>query len=186
MNFDAFSSGQVLSKVWLDESLEKVVELNLLAKPRQILCLGGWYGLTNFILRIRNRIKIKNFRSLDIDPEVEKIADKINNSWEWQDWQFKSITGDANDFHYTIDDFDTVINTSVEHIESRKWFENIPKDCLVVLQSNDMPHEDHTECHSNLDEFVKEFNLSETFFTGEKLFTYPDWSFRRFMIIGIK
>ena len=179
MNFDAFSSGQVLSKVWLAESLEKVVELNLLAQPRQILCLGGWYGLTNFILRIRNRIKIKNFRSLDIDPEVEKIADKINNSWEWQDWQFKSITGDANDFHYTIDDFDTVINTSVEHIESRKWFENIPKDCLVVLQSNDMPHEDHTECHSNLDEFVKEFNLSEENIedgSGTVTINVSDWS----------
>ena len=183
---DAFSSGQVLSKLWLAESLEKIIELNMPAHPRQILCLGVWYGLTNFILRIRNRIEIKTFRSLDIDPEVEKIADKINNSWEWQNWQFKSITGDANDFQYTIDDFDTVINTSVEHIESQEWFDNIPKGTLVVLQSNDMKHEDHCHNHNSLENFVKDFKLSEIYFTGEKLFEYPDWQFRRFMIIGVK
>lgn len=186
MDFDAFSSGQILSKLWLAESLEKVIEFNMLTQPRRILCLGGWYGLTNFILRIRDRIKIKTFRSLDIDPKVENIADQINNSWEWQDWQFKAVTADANSFRYTADDFDTVINTSVEHMESRQWFENIPEGSLVALQSNDMPHEDHSGCHGDLYEFVKEFNLSETFFTGEKLFSYPDWSFRRFMIIGIK
>lgn len=186
MDFDAFSSGQILSKIWLAESLEKVIELNVLTQPRNILCLGGWYGLTNFILRTRNRIKVKKFRSLDIDPKVAEIADKINNSWEWQDWQFKSITGNADEFLYTLEDFDTVINTSVEHMESQQWFENIPGGSLVALQSNDMPHEDHLGCHSDLDGFIKEFDLSETFFTGEKLFCYPDWSFRRFMIIGIK
>lgn len=186
MNYDAFSSGQILSKIWLAERLENVIEYNDLSQPRKILCLGGWYGLTNFILRTRNNIKIEKFRSLDIDQEACNIADKINNSWEWQQWQFKSICDDANMYSYELEDFDTVINTSVEHIETTDWFDLIPNGALVALQSNDMPHEDHAANHHSLKEFVDSFPLNENLFQGEKLFQYTDWSFRRFMIIGIK
>lgn len=186
MDYDAFSSGQVLSKLWLAERLESVIEYNDLSQPRKILCLGGWYGLTNFILRIRNNVKIEKFRSLDIDPEACEIADKINNSWEWQQWQFKSLCDDANMYSYTRDEFDTVINTSVEHIESTDWFDRIPRGTLIALQSNDMPHEDHAANHYSLDEFQKCFPITESLFVGEKMFQYTDWSFRRFMIIGIK
>lgn len=186
VNKDAFSSGQILSKLWLAESLEKVVQTHGLHQPRKILCLAGWYGITNFILRARNQIQIETFRSIDIDPMVESVADNINNAWEWQDWQFKSVTADANEYCYGIDQFNTVINTSIEHLESRKWFDCVPRGCLVVLQSNDMPHKDHHHTHTNLDNFVEDFTFSENLFTGEKLFVYPEWQFSRFMIIGIK
>jgi hypothetical protein len=188
MHFDkeAFSSGQVLSKLWMAETLEKVVQTHLLAQPRKILCLAGWYGITNFILRTRNQIEIEIFRSIDIDPSVESVADNINKAWEWQNWQFKGITADANDYYYGLDQFDTVINTSVEHLESRKWFDNIPCGCLVVLQSNNMPHQDHNHTHTDLNKFIEDFVFSKTLFSGEKLFVYPEWQFKRFMIIGIK
>lgn len=186
MDFDAFSSGQILSKLWLAEELENVIKYNDLNQPRKILCLGGWYGLTNFILRIRNNIEIEKFRSIDIDQTACDIADKINNSWEWQQWQFKSFCDDANMYSYTKNDFDTVINTSVEHIESTDWFDRIPQRTLIALQSNNMPHKDHAANHRSLKEFVDSFPLNETLFQGEKLFQYADWSFRRFMTIGIK
>jgi hypothetical protein len=183
---DAFSSGQILSKIWLAENLERIIECNFIDKSRKILCLGGWYGLMNFVIRARNNIKVETFRSLDLDPDVEEIADKVNNSWEWQNWQFKSIIGDANSFEYTIKDFDTVINTSTEHIPSTEWFKKIPSGCLVALQSNDMFHEDHCHNHQSLNDLIDEFPLTKTFFSGEKDFVYPSWQFRRFMIIGIK
>lgn len=186
MDYDSFSSGQILSKIWLAETLEKVIEYNNLDQPRKILCLGGWYGITNFILRSRNKISIDKFRSLDIDSNACNIADKINNAWEWQNWQFKSICEDANMYKYAEEEYNTVINTSVEHIDSKQWYDRIPKGYLVILQSNNMMHEDHSSNHKNLEEFVEDFPMNESLYQGEKLFQYLDWSFKRFMIIGIK
>jgi hypothetical protein len=186
MDYDAFSSGQVLSKLWLAEKLENVVIYNHLPQPRKILCLGGWYGMTNFILRTRNNIKIEKFRNIDKDQKSCEIADKINNLWEWQQWQFKSIQEDANSFEYDHNDFDTVINTSVEHISNKQWFDKIPEGTLVVLQSNNMKHNDHCYNHNSVLELIDDFFLREILYQGQKYFEYPDWDFYRFMIIGIK
>lgn len=182
---DAFASGQILSKLWLAENLEKVIEYNNLNKDLKILNLGGWYGILHFILKTRNRIKINCWRSVDIDPVACEVADAINETWVWQNWKFKSIVDDANIFNYD-EDFDIIINTSVEHIDSKQWFDTIPKNKIVVLQSNDMPHDDHVHNHRSLDEFINSFPLNEILFHGQKLFQYDDMSFRRFMIIGIK
>jgi len=65
-------------------------------------------------------LNIALFRSIDIDPEVEKIANTINNLWERQDWKFKALTEDANDFQYSPDDFNLIINTSIEHMDSKQ------------------------------------------------------------------
>jgi hypothetical protein len=182
---DSFASGQIKSKLWLAKELESV--LIPLGNPKlKILCLGGWYGVTNFILRTRDNLNIELYRSIDIDPSVETVADSINNLWEWQNWQFKAITDDANKFQYSLDDFNLVINTSVEHIDSKQWFDNIPTGCYVVLQSNNMTHEDHSHNHETLADMVDEFPLSQLLYKGELLFEYPDWQFKRFMLIGQK
>jgi len=182
---DAFSSGQIASKIWLAKELEKIIERE--GNPAlDILCLGGWYGITNFILQTRGNLTINKFRSIDIDPAVETVADTINNLWEWESWRFKAVTGDANQFQYCIDDFNLVINTSVEHIDSTAWFENIPKGSFIVLQSNDMKHEDHSHNHESLDDMVDDFPIDQLLYKGELEFNYPEWGFKRFMIIGIK
>jgi hypothetical protein len=183
---DAFSSGQVLSKTWLAEELERAVIDADLRLPLSILCLGGWYGITNFILRSRSSIEIEKFRSVDLDQDACNMADKLNEAWVWQNWQFKSVCHDANTFSYTGEEFNTVINTSVEHIESKQWFDNIPAGTLVALQSNNMQHDDHCHNHRSLAEFQLDFPLTATFYEGEKTFNYPNWNFTRFMIIGLK
>lgn len=183
---DAFSSGQVLSKIWLAEELEKIILAGDLKQPLSILCLGGWYGVTNFILRSRSSIGIEKFRSVDLDQDACDMADKFNEAWVWQNWQFKAVCRDANTFTYTDTEYNTVINTSVEHIESKQWFDYIPAGTLVILQSNNMQHDDHCHNHRSLTEFQLDFPLTAFFYTGEKTFNYPDWNFTRFMIIGLK
>lgn len=182
---DSFASGQIGSKIWLAENLEKVVtqQGNM---PLRILCLGGWYGTINFILQCRNNLNIEKYRSIDIDDRVEEIADTINNLWVWKEWRFKAVTADANSFQYSIDDFNVVINTSVEHMESNQWFNNIPKGCYVVLQSNNMDHEDHFHNHQSLAEMVDEYPMDQVLYADEMEFKYPEWEFKRFMIIGKK
>ena len=187
---DSFSSGQVGSKIWCAEELESACQYFEIQKkvlpPYNILILGGWYGILNLILRSRNNLKIQRVRSVDIDKEVCEIADLINNYWVWQEWQFKSVHDDANDFKYTNNDFNIVINTSTEHMTSRKWFDNIPLGTLVVLQSNNMKHDDHHTNHVSWMDFDEDYFLSEVFSVTQKEFVYPEWSFKRFMKIGLK
>ncbi len=183
---DAFASGQVVSKLWLLDVLERIIDLQNINEELEILTLGGWYGILHFMLRCRKNIKVKSYRSLDIDQEACDIADAINETWVWQNWKFKSVVADANTYTYSPLEYNTVINTSVEHMESRQWFDNIPRGTLVILQSNDMPHEDHSSNHASLDEFVSDFKVSELFYSGQKLFQYDDLNFKRFMIIGRK
>ena len=70
---DAFSSGQIGSKIWLCEELEK---LNWSSELTYIY--GGWHGITAFLLLSRGKFQVKKIRSLDLDPTCEAIAEMIN------------------------------------------------------------------------------------------------------------
>jgi hypothetical protein len=178
---DAFSSGQIASKIWLCEQLE-----NLFDNIDLIWIYGGWIGMTAFLLKSRNNIKISNIRSYDIDPTCESIADMINENWVIDNWKFKAVTQDCNSLNLDYNRPDLVINTSTEHFETREWWENIPKGTAVVLQGNDMLHNDHYINSASLDEFCNLYPMNELLYRGELKFQYPDWKFTRFMQIGIK
>lgn len=178
---DAFSSGQIGSKIWLCEELEK-----LFNSIDSVWIYGGWYGVTAFLLRIRGQLEIGSIRSYDIDPHCEQVADMINENWVYQDWKFKAHTEDCNILDIKSNTPDLLINTSTEHFDSMDWWHKIPKGTTVALQGNNMPHEDH-HIHSNsLNEFVKTYPLKQIVFKGEKQFVYPTWKFTRFMLIGVK
>jgi hypothetical protein len=108
----------------------------------------------------------------------------INENWVWQEWKFKAFTQDCNNFEPVFGDL--VINTSTEHFDNKSWFDRLPKGTRVALQGNNMPHEDHAIHSDTLDDFMAEYPLSQYAFSGTKEFKYPDWSFNRYMIIGVK
>jgi hypothetical protein len=56
----------------------------------------------------------------------------------------------------------------------------------VILQGADMEHIDHVFRFNDLSQFIETFSLTKTYYVGEKLFNYPEWSFKRFMLIGVK
>jgi len=176
---DAFSSGQIGSKLWLCEQLE-----DCFANIDTVWIYGGWYGITAFLLRSRNNILIKQIRSIDVDPACEPVADMINENWVYQDWQFKAVTKDCNTIVPV--NVDLIINTSTEHFDSLDWWDNIPRGTMVALQGNNMPHTDHYIHTNSLEEFKNQFNFNKILFEGTKEFVYPDWKFIRFMIIGEK
>ena len=176
---DAFSSGQIGSKIWLCEELERLGWRSCLT-----YIYGGWYGVTAFLLLSIGKFIVDKIRSLDIDPRCESVADMINENWVWQDWKFKAFTQDCNNYEDQYGDL--VINTSTEHFDSMDWFDRIPKGTRVVLQGNNMPHEDHHIHSSCLQDFIDQYPLSELDYSGEREFVYPTWAFTRFMIIGKK
>ena len=90
---DAFSSGQIGSKIWLCEELEKIGW-----QSDFTYIYGGWHGITAFLLLSRGIFNVNRIRSIDIDPSAEPIADMINENWVWQEWKFKSFTNDCNNF----------------------------------------------------------------------------------------
>lgn len=176
---DAFSSGQITSKLWLCEELEK------LNWSSSLTCIyGGWYGITAFLLLSRGKFEVEKIRSLDVDPSCESVADMINENWVCRDWKFKAFTQDCNNYHGQYGDL--IINTSTEHFESMDWFNNIPDGTRVILQGNNMPHDDHHIHTSTLTEFIEHYPLTGLMYSGSKEIVYPDWKFTRYMIIGYK
>lgn len=183
---DAFSSGQVSSKIWLCQELEKIE----FTKPLSIWIYGGWHAISAFLLLSREKLPISCIRSFDVDPECQEIADCIMENWIWQDWKFKAFTADCNmlnplDHSYGTQP-DLIINTSVEHFENPAWYENIPPGMLVALQSNNMVHGDHLSPYYTAEDFFASYRLDPLIYNGQMDFKYPDWSFSRYMMIGRK
>lgn len=186
-DIDAFSAGQIESKIWAAEELEKIVK-QLGTGPLRMYILGGWYSLFHFILQVRKNIDIEYCRSIDLDPMVSYTANKINNTWELKDWQFRAYPLDANtlEYSYNTDNINCVINTSTEHFKSKLWFDLVPLGTLIVLQGNDLKIEDHVNRPTSLDNFRKKFKLSNEIYNGTKTFKFKDLSYNRYMSIGIK
>jgi hypothetical protein len=175
---DAFSAGQVESKIWAAEELERVAAHTHILR---ISILGGWYGLLHFILKVRGRQMIEWCKSYDLDPSACTGANVVNNTWEMKEWAFKSYPQDANLITYE-DETNCVINTSTEHFSNQQWFNNIHEGMLCLLQGNDLDIEDHISRPNNLEHFKQMYPLSIILFEGEKKFD----NYTRYMIIGHK
>jgi hypothetical protein len=183
---DAFSSGQISSKLWLCSQLERMQY----DRPQIIWLYGGWHAMTGMLLLARQIMPISHIRSFDVDPSCESTADSLMENWIWQGWKFKAFTRDCNSIDPISGEYgpppDIVINTSTEHFHSRDWYDRIPSGTMMVLQSNNMPHDDHHDCYDDLESFVSNYGLSPMMYKGQLDFNYPTWNFSRYMIIGRK
>jgi hypothetical protein len=132
----------------------------------------------------RQRFQVDRIESFDQDKSCEPIADMINNNWVIKEWQFKAHTADCN---YPLPgNPDLIINTSTEHFEQLAWFDMIAPGTRVVLQGNDLVHNDHFGNAVDLADFEEKYKLEQVVYSGTMNFNYPDWGFTRYMIIGIK
>lgn len=188
---DAFSLGQLKSKLWLIDHLPDNLGL--------VFICAGWYGTLASLMFNRARNKFDKIRSFDIDPTCAPIADNFNRSYVIDGWQFKASTMDILNMSYPtsyttyranntsvdlIETPDTIINTSCEHIHNfSAWYNKIPQGKVVILQSNDfIDVDEHVNCYQNVDHFDNSITMSKTLFVGE----LPLQKYTRFMKIGIK
>ena len=66
MNFDAFSHGQIQSKIWLCEELEPHTPIHA-----NIRILGSWYNILAFMLLTRRpEYYYNSIEGIDIDPDA--------------------------------------------------------------------------------------------------------------------
>lgn len=167
---DALSSGQLLSKKWLIDTLNRVYPL-----PMRVVVVGGWIGLIASALNeMHDRYTAD---SLDIDPNAAKIADQVLAGSLG-----KSILADMYDFDYKR--YGCVINTSMEHIpDTRQWIDLIDAGTLIVAQSNNARHiSDHVNCVDSATELAESLNLSDVHYCGELKFPM----YTRYMVIGTR
>lgn len=174
---DMFSEGQLASKLWLANSLVELVS------PSKILIVGSWYGtlayiLANFEFFDESRPEIT---LLDIDPRCKQLLNGIGAFTEQQN-KVTCITGDMYNFDYS--GYDTIINTSCEHILHLKlWLDLIPDGKIVVLQSNNLIEcEQHVACVENEEEFAELACLTKLHLIGK----LECFAYNRFMLIGTK
>ena len=194
-DLDCISRGQLESKKWIIDELKQINNLHL---GNVCLC-AGWYA-TIVPLLVESNINFDSIRSFDIDSSVWQIAEEINKELVMDKWKFKSQTADIHSLDYkstkytTIKSdtsvenmktvFDTIINTSCEHINNFAfWYNKIPKGKLLILQSNNyFEIDEHVNCSKNLEEFSQSAPMTKILFEGElKLEKYV-----RFMKIGYK
>lgn len=179
----AFMSGQMLSKNWLCDHLYD----RYIGESPVIWIFGGWYATTNFILRTKNKIKPSSVISFDADEKATLGAKIFNESYIWKG-EFNALTVDVDNIRYdgTFGKSpDIIINTSCEHM-GMEWFHNIPEGTYVVLQSNNMNHDDHESDMTSLDEMEERYPLGNLDYRDELSFSYETWGFTRYMVMGWK
>jgi len=184
MNLSAFSHGQVQSKQWLCESLEPHIPENA-----KVAILGCWYNVLGLMMLTRCHQKYQEILGIDIDPEAIKIADKVCDGWIFTNpRKVKNVVHDAN--NYDLAGYNIVINCSPEHMIEKEWFENIPSNTLVCLQSSNLDYNDDdwkiTNPNYTLEEFKNKYPLSNILVEDTLLIKYDDWNYNRFMLIGTK
>ncbi len=204
---DAFSRGQVNSKIWLTEELSKVEKTFGV-----IYHLGGWYGQLTWYFK--DRISFSKYRNFDVDHSACKISDSIINLNYLEGYKVKatelklpmaSSTDEEKNMswitrtgcEYAIKNFNTgseftektqpnlIINTSAEHMPSI-WFDkfvNRPQetDPLFVIQSNNLfDAVGHVNCVHSIEHMLKKFPLGRLEYSGELQLS----GYKRFMVIG--
>jgi len=173
---ESFWKGQINSKVWLIEHLEKYYQ----NRPYNILLCGGWNGVLATLL-FNSMLDITRIVSMDIDNKCEDIAYNMNKDYEIQG-RFKAITSDM--LAYTdYDKHNLIINTVCEHMtpeQYNEWLDKLPSKKRIVIQSNDyFSHKEHVNCKQTLEEFQKDCRINVDIAA-----TMPTEKYNRFMIIG--
>lgn len=173
---ESFWKGQVYSKIWLIDNLKQFID----NAPNRIVIHGGWNGVLSSLL-FNSNINIENIVSVDIDPNCKEIATTVNKKYEMQG-KFMAVTKDMKDFDY--DQKPTVvINTSCEHVSDTaliEWFSKIPKNTIVVLQSNNFFElTEHINCVNSVEELSRKFPLN-----NPRCYSFETAKYTRYMVIG--
>ena len=179
MNYDAFSHGQIASKLWLCEKLEPY-----LSHTDNLVILGSWYNVLGFMLQVRNPGKCESIQGIDIDFAAVEIARKICDAWP----EITNTRADANTGPPY--EAEVVINCSPEHMSGSQWFAKIKPGTVVCIQSSNMT--DPCEPwliktpHPTLDDFKSRYPLTTVKYCDAMRVQYNAWGYDRYMIIGVK
>ena len=178
-----FTHGQWESKIWLVKKLEQVIEQNDL-NFSDTHVLGSWLGLLGMIMYSRG-FPFEHLHNYDLSERSIERSKTFLDSLRVTG-RLTQTQQDVNLLTYSNDNI-LVCNTSVDNIEGDGWFNNIPSGALVALQTRSGNNIiDEVNVCNSLREFENQFPLTDKLYTGSKYICYPEFSYYRYMLIGIK
>jgi hypothetical protein len=188
--YESFSHSLVLSKLWLCEQLEYALDQENIKNP-SVNILASWDSLLAFMLLTRRPKYYKEINAYDIDSEAIKSANKICDHWQFEYPRVYNHTKDINTLDFSnIDNESIFINCSIDQIDNTDWYNVIPDNSLICIQSTDLPithpHWKITQSYSSLKEFTNVYPVKRLIYYDSVSIEYSHLSFNRHMLIGIK
>lgn len=195
--YDAFSRGQIKSKIWLIDELEKIQN-----NYENVVVFAGWLGQIKSVYE--KKLFYTKMRIVEIDKDACESSDYIFNLSNFEGYKVKSILADINHltcyksgYEWDVTNFkdntaykekflpNLIINTSAEHM-TEEWynqirFKEMESNPIVAIQSNnmfDLP--EHVNCVHSINHMKKKFPMKEILYEGELQLK----GYKRVMLIG--
>lgn len=194
---DAFSRGQIKSKIWL---IQELANLNM--HYHNVLVMAGWFGQLMHIYS--TQLTYGKMRIVELDPAACETSDYVFNLDNLTEHKVKAVCADINQltlhqngYEWSVENFrdntsytekflpDLIINTSAEHM-TEAWFhqlrsKQLASDPIVAIQSNNLfDIAEHVNCVHSVDHMMKKFPMREVLFAGELQLK----GYKRVMLIG--
>ncbi len=185
---DAFSHGQIRSKIWLSENFAVWSKKHLSpAKSFELHWYGSWVGIGPLLMLSRNELKFHKLNLFDLNPENLATSLKVLDFWRCESVEITTQTIDVNEHRPQPGPHQIFVNSACEHMAGSSWLKNIPEGAFVLLQSTDMKHHEHINCAENAVDFINKYSPWLTVLESSQIdFNYPDKRFSRFMLFGTK
>jgi len=167
---DAFHTNQIQSKKQASLAFDSIS-----SNAEKVLYIGSWLGfLTRALVEKYPSI---NFYEVDMDTRCKEVSGRFN-------YTFKNYLGHESiniDEFEAINEFDTIINLSCEHMTT-DWYKRIKPGTQLVIQSNNLVIEDHINNCKSLDDFKSKYPLRKISYEN----TLELNVFNRFALSGVK
>lgn len=188
--YESFYHGLVVSKLWLCEELEKIIDTHKVSNP-SIAVLGGWHNLMSFMMVIRRPVFYKEFNSYDKDIEAVNVANKICDTWKYEYPKINNHCENVSLIDFSSNTNTVFINCSVDQFENTDWYRTIPAGSIVCLQTTDIVGDDLpweiNQQTKDIPELVSKYPMTNVLFSGSKGIQYGDnLLYNRLMVIGFK
>jgi len=172
---DSYSDGQVFSKVWAVQELNKFIDNSY----KECVIIGSWYGLFSYLFAE------SGFNKRILNIEIDDVCNKIARQLKIHDnINYKTADGLEDFKNWNYHDKISVC-TACEHIDREELYFTLKQknpSMLMCLQSNNYYEVDsHINCHDSLEDFIKSLPLENILYSGVK--RYKD-KYDRFMVIG--
>jgi len=188
---DAFTKGQLASKSWLLDKLDKVRPLERWRIPPIVCLFGCWIG--TIVEPLHKTFTIERIYGLDIDANAVELSEKLNQKHVEDSWKYKGVVADVSKLLTSNLEFETsgelitvrpdwVINTSCEHMDNH-WFETADEKQLIIMQTNSSENfEGHINTCSSAEDMQSKYPLKNVKYVGEMITP----AYTRYMQIGYK
>ncbi len=184
---DAFSHGQIRSKLWLSENFARWSQKHLdFSESFELNWYGSWVGIGPFLMLENCKLDIKKLTLFDLTPSHLEISKFVLDFWRCESLEIVTKQIDVNEHEPDSKPNQIFVNSSCEHM-SDLWIKKLPQNSYVLAQSTNMEHSEHINRSLDLKDFASKYADSlQILETNQIDFNYPDKSFSRFMLFGIR